>query len=84
MRVSRLRLVLLLATVPFISGWFCISIPTSIFDSGNTCVGDTAYVGQRINNPNTGKMGTVKELQGRHQRCQNAVHPIKAVVEWDS
>lgn len=81
--MNRVRLLLLLAAVPFISGWFCISIPTSIFDTANACVSDSAYVGQRINNTNTGKVGTVRTLHGRSERCQTAIHPIKATLDYE-
>lgn len=81
--MSRLRLLALLATVPFISGWFCVSVPMGMFDSGNACVAASSYVGQRIHDSQNGKWGVVKELQGRHQRCQSAIHPVKAYVEWE-
>lgn len=81
--MSRFRLLLLLGFVPFISGWFCVYVPFGAFDSGNACVAESSFVGQRIFESSTGKWGTVKELQGRHQRCQTAVHPVKAYVEWE-
>ena len=78
-----LRLAILLCLVPFISGFFCIHIPAGVFQSGNTCVPDSAYVGQRISNSQTGKSGTVKELHGRSERCQNGATPIVATVEYE-
>ena len=78
-----LRLVILLCFVPFISGWFCVSIPGSVFRPGNTCVNESAYVGQRITNRQTGKSGTIKELHGRSERCQDGLIPIVATVEYE-
>ena len=78
-----LRLVILLCFVPFISGWFCVSIPTSVFSSGNTCVSESAFVGQRITNSQTGKSGTIKELHGRTERCQDGKIPIVATVDYE-
>jgi hypothetical protein len=50
---------------------------------GNTCVGESAYVGQRINNRNTGKPGTLKELHGRSDRCKGPDIPILATVAYE-
>jgi hypothetical protein len=78
-----MRVWLVFPFIPFISGWFCIYIPAGLFASGNTCVSDSATVGQRIRNPNTGKIGVVKELHGRSERCQSAAHPIVATLDYD-
>jgi len=79
-----IRLALLLCSVPFISGYFCVGfVPGSVFAKGNTCVGESAYVGQRITNRNTGKTGSVKELHGRSERCQDGKIPILATVEYE-
>lgn len=79
-----LRLAILLCFVPFISGWFCVGfIPGSAFRPGDTCVSESAYVGQRITNRQTGKSGTIKELHGRSERCQDGRIPIVATVEYE-
>jgi hypothetical protein len=69
--------------VPFISGWFCVYIPMGLFQSGNNCVGESSVVGQKILYVNTGKVGVVKELHGRSERCQSAAYPILATVDFD-
>ncbi len=66
-----------------LSGCLFFYIPTGIFQSGNTCVSDAVRVGQKIGNRQTGKIGTVKELHGRSDRCQSAELPIVATVEYD-
>lgn len=79
-----MRLVILLCLVPFITGWFCVGfIPGSVFASGNSCVGEGASVGQRLTNYSTGKTGTIKELHGRSERCQDGKMPILATVEYE-
>ena len=77
------RLVILLCLVPFISGWFCVFIPLSVFSSANSCVAETSIVGQRITNSQTGKSGVIKELHGRSNRCQDGRIPILATVEYE-
>lgn len=62
--------------------WF-IYIPPSMFAAGNSCLAESSYVGQRIKNEQTGKIGTVKELIGRSERCQQAHMPILAQVDYD-
>jgi hypothetical protein len=62
--------------------WF-IFIPGSLFASGNTCVAESAYVGQRVHNRYNGKTGTLKEMHGRSERCQSGELPIVATVEYD-
>ena len=69
--------------IPFISGWFCVYIPAGLFQSGNSCIGESSMVGQRIRNPQTGKVGVVKELHGRSDRCQASATPILATVDFE-
>lgn len=78
-----LRLAILLCLVPFISAWFCVGfIPTSLFHPGNLCVSESAYVGQSLTNRQNGKVGAIKELHGRSERCQDGKTPILATVEY--
>lgn len=51
--------------------------------SANTCVPEDHVVGRRLRNETNGKIGTIKELHGRHQRCQVRTHPILATVEYE-
>lgn len=76
-----MRIYLVVLCLP-LSGCFAY-IPGSVFDSANTCVGEHAYVGQRICNKDNGKCGRLKELSGRSERCQDGAIPIKATVEYD-
>lgn len=78
-----MRLVILLCFVPFITGWFCISIPMGVFAPGNTCAGEDAFVGQRLTNTQTGRSGTIKELHGRSGRCQDGKIPVLATVDYE-
>lgn len=61
---------------------FFFAVPTSLFDSANTCIPEGFSVGQSITNYQTGKQGTIKELRGRSERCQDSARPVLAVVEY--
>lgn len=78
-----MKLILLVALTLSLQGCWFIYIPASVFQSGNTCVSDSAYIGQRILNRHSGKYGTVKELHGRSDRCQSGDIPIVATVSYD-
>lgn len=65
-----------------LQGCLFFYIPSSLFASGNTCVGESAYIGQRVFNSQTGKTGVLKERIGRSERCQDGAMPILADVEF--
>jgi hypothetical protein len=78
-----MRLLVIASSCLILNGCFFFWIPTSMFSSANTCVGESSYVGQRIRNQQSGQTGTLKEIHGRHQRCQMAITPILATVEYE-
>ena len=78
-----MRLILLcLFILPLQGCFFFFAVPGSMFQSGNACAGESAYVGQRLKHDD-GRTGTVKEIVGRHQRCQVAHRPVLVQVEFD-
>jgi hypothetical protein len=50
---------------------------------GEHCVGDNAYVGQKIKLAD-GRVGTVEKLSGISSRCQTPAWPIRAKLSFDS
>jgi hypothetical protein len=63
---------------------FFFAVPTSLFDSSNACVSENSYIGQKMQNNQNGKWGTLKELKGRSERCQDGGRPILAVIEYEN
>ena len=78
-----MRLILLcLFVLPLQGCFFFFAVPGSMFQSGNACSVESVYVGQRLKHDD-GRMGTIREIVGRHQRCQAAQRPILVQVEFD-
>jgi hypothetical protein len=49
---------------------------------GDNCVSDTAKVGDTLTS-NTGNTAIIKSLSGTSNRCQDANHPIRALVRFN-
>jgi len=64
-------------------GCFFFYIPGSLFAEGNSCAGESAVVGQRLYNAQKARWGTIKELHGRSERCQDGRNPILVTAEYD-
>lgn len=84
-----------LVIAPALQGCFFFMIPGSAMqavgdaisgNSGNLCVAENAYVGQKVNMPAmpAGTLGTVKKIEGASSRCNNPALPIRAVVQVDA
>lgn len=76
-------LTILLLTLPLGGCWFFMfPIPTSMFQEGNVCAVEGAYVGQALKHTD-GRTGKVTKVIGRHQRCQSAAMPMLVEVNFD-
>ena len=60
---------------------FFFYVPGST-EGGNTCVGETSFVGQRIKHDD-GRSGQVEKIIGRSSRCQTAKYPMLADVKYE-
>lgn len=74
-------LVVLLLALLLQGCWF-IYIPAGMFQEGNSCSGESVYVGQRLKHDD-GRTGTVEKVIGRHERCQSSARPMLVSVKYD-
>lgn len=74
-------LVIAVLVVPLQGCLFFFYVPGS-GEAGNTCVGESAYVGQSLKNDD-GRVGRIEKIVGRSSRCQTARHPMLADVKYD-
>jgi hypothetical protein len=81
-REARMRYLFVLLGCLELGGCF-MYVPGGLFARGDSCVPENYQVGERIRNNQTGKTGTIKELHGRSERCQDGARPILATVEND-
>ena len=76
-------LIVLALILPLQGCWFfMVPIPSSAFQDGNACSGESVYVGQRLKHDD-GRMGTVEKVIGRHQRCQSGSRPMLVDVRYE-
>lgn len=80
-----MKLVFILSSCLTLSGcfFFMIPIPSGETFYGNTCVNESAYVGQRIKNMD-GRIGTLKTIYGSSDRCRKDTKmPVLAEVVYE-
>lgn len=76
-------LAVLLMVLPLSGCWFfMVPIPSSMFQEGNACGGESAYVGQRLRMPDD-RVAKIEKVIGRHQRCQQTKAPILVEVSYE-
>lgn len=76
-------LIVLLLILPLQGCWFfMVPIPTALFQEGNACAGEGAYVGQRLKHDD-GRVGTVEKVIGRNERCKSGSRPMLVEVRFD-
>lgn len=76
-------LFVLLLILPLQGCWFFLfPIPTSLFQEGNACAGESVYAGQTLTHDD-GRIGKVSKVIGRHQRCQRNDRPMLVDVSFE-
>lgn len=79
-----MRYLLIAALVLPLQGcwFFMFPIPTSLWEGGNACAGESVYVGQTLTHDD-GRIGKVSKVIGRHQRCPTGARPMLVDMSFE-
>ncbi len=77
-----LRYLIVLPACLALGGCFFFWVPLKGEGPGNTCVHEPTYIGEIIQNQQTGKKGPVTAIYGRSERCRSESQPILADVDY--